>query len=76
MDAPGGEVYAYFTVAPSASACNGSEMRVLPPQRRQRMKEWLVPPVLFPVFLVLLIIGYAILRAPTGRPHAAGKDSP
>ena len=29
------------------------------------MKEWLVPPVLFPVFLVVLIIGYAILRAPT-----------
>jgi hypothetical protein len=29
------------------------------------MKEWLVPPVLFPAFLVLLIIGYAILRTPT-----------
>ena len=29
------------------------------------MKGWLAPPVLFPVFLVLLIIGYAILRAPT-----------
>ncbi len=29
------------------------------------MKEWLVPPVLFPVFLILLIIGYAILRTPT-----------
>lgn len=29
------------------------------------MKDWLVPPVLFPIFLVLLIIGYAILRTPT-----------
>jgi hypothetical protein len=29
------------------------------------MKEWLVPPVLFPLFLVLLIFGYAILRPPT-----------
>jgi len=29
------------------------------------MKDWLVPPVLFPIFLVLLIIGYAILRVPT-----------
>jgi hypothetical protein len=29
------------------------------------MRDWLVPPVLFPLFLVLLIVGYAILRAPT-----------
>lgn len=29
------------------------------------MKDWLVPPVLFPIFLVLLIAGYAILRTPT-----------
>jgi hypothetical protein len=29
------------------------------------MKDWLVPPVLFPLFLVLLIIGYAVLRNPT-----------
>jgi hypothetical protein len=29
------------------------------------MKDWLVPPVLFPIFLVLLLIGYAILRVPT-----------
>jgi hypothetical protein len=29
------------------------------------MRDWLVPPVLFPLFLVLLIIGYAILRVPT-----------
>lgn len=29
------------------------------------MKDWLVPPVLFPLFLVLLIIGHAILRTPT-----------
>ena len=28
------------------------------------MKDWLVPPVLFPTFLVLLIAGYAILRTP------------
>ena len=40
-------------------------MRVLPPQRRCTMKDWLVPPVLFPIFLVLLIAGYAILRTPT-----------
>jgi hypothetical protein len=29
------------------------------------MRDWLVPPVLFPIFLVLLIVGYAILRTPT-----------
>jgi hypothetical protein len=29
------------------------------------MRDWLVPPVLFPLFLVLLIAGYAILRTPT-----------
>ena len=29
------------------------------------MKDWFVPPVLFPIFLVLLIIGYALVRAPT-----------
>jgi hypothetical protein len=28
------------------------------------MKDWLVPPVVFPIFLVLLIVGYAILRTP------------
>jgi hypothetical protein len=28
------------------------------------MKDWLVPPVLFPLFLILLIVGYAILRSP------------
>jgi hypothetical protein len=29
------------------------------------MRSWLVPPVLFPLFLILLIVGFAILRAPT-----------
>lgn len=29
------------------------------------MRDWLVPPVLFPIFLVLLIVGYAIVRTPT-----------
>jgi hypothetical protein len=29
------------------------------------MRGWLVPPVLFPLFLFLLIVGYAIVRAPT-----------
>jgi hypothetical protein len=29
------------------------------------MRDWLVPPVLFPAFLVLLIVGYALLRTPT-----------
>ena len=29
------------------------------------MRDWLVPPVLFPIFLILLIVGYAILRTPT-----------
>jgi hypothetical protein len=29
------------------------------------MRDWLVPPVLFPIFLVLLIVGYAILRTPS-----------
>jgi hypothetical protein len=29
------------------------------------MRAWLIPPVLFPIFLILLIAGYAILRTPT-----------
>jgi hypothetical protein len=29
------------------------------------MRDWLVPPVLFPIFLILLIVGYALIRTPT-----------
>jgi hypothetical protein len=29
------------------------------------MHDWLVPPVLFPIFLILLIVGYALVRTPT-----------
>jgi hypothetical protein len=29
------------------------------------MRDWLVPPVLFPIFLILVIIAYALLRTPT-----------
>jgi hypothetical protein len=29
------------------------------------MRDWLVPPVLFPLFLVLLILVYTVLRTPT-----------
>jgi hypothetical protein len=29
------------------------------------MRDWLDPPVLFPIFLILLIVGYALLRTPT-----------
>jgi hypothetical protein len=28
-------------------------------------KDWLVPPVLFPLFLVAMIVAYALLRGPT-----------
>jgi hypothetical protein len=28
------------------------------------MKDWLVPPVLFPLFLILLAVVYAMLRTP------------
>jgi hypothetical protein len=28
------------------------------------MKDWLVPPVLFPLFLILLVAVYAMLRTP------------
>jgi hypothetical protein len=28
------------------------------------MRDWLVPPVLFPLFLFLLIVGYVIVRTP------------
>ena len=28
------------------------------------MKDWLVPPVLFPLFLILLLVVYATLRTP------------
>jgi hypothetical protein len=30
----------------------------------QTLTDWLVPPVLFPVFLILLVVAYAILRTP------------
>jgi hypothetical protein len=29
------------------------------------MRDWLVPPVLFPIFLILLVVGYALVRTPT-----------
>jgi hypothetical protein len=29
------------------------------------MRDWLVPPVLFPIFLILLAVGYALVRTPT-----------
>ena len=28
------------------------------------MSDWLVPPVLFPLFLFVLIVGYVIVRTP------------
>ena len=28
------------------------------------MKDWLVAPVLFPLFLILLMVAYAMLRTP------------
>lgn len=28
------------------------------------MKSWLVPPVIFPIFLLLLVLSYALLRTP------------
>jgi hypothetical protein len=28
------------------------------------MRNWLVPPVLFPAFLILLIVGFALSRTP------------
>lgn len=30
----------------------------------QKLKAWLVPPVLFPVFLILVFGAYALLRGP------------
>jgi hypothetical protein len=33
------------------------------------MSDWLVSPVLFPLFLFLLIVGYVIVRPPIWRPH-------
>jgi hypothetical protein len=35
-----------------------------PQPRGARMKDWLVPPVLFPLFLILLVVVYAMLRTP------------
>jgi hypothetical protein len=41
---------------------------VLPPRALEylmkKLKDWLVPPVLFPPFLVLLIIAYWLLKTP------------
>jgi hypothetical protein len=31
----------------------------------KNFKSWLVPPVLFPALLIVLIVAYALLRAPT-----------
>jgi hypothetical protein len=28
------------------------------------MKDWLVPPVLFPLFLILPVVAYTMLRTP------------
>ncbi|WIM10181.1 MAG: hypothetical protein OJF58_001136 [Enhydrobacter sp.] len=28
-------------------------------------KDWLVPPVLFPLFLAAMVVAYALLRTPT-----------
>lgn len=28
-------------------------------------KDWLVPPVLFPIFLAVMVVAYALLGAPT-----------
>ena len=28
------------------------------------MKDWMLPPVLFPLFLILLVVTYAMIRAP------------
>ena len=28
------------------------------------LNDWLVPPVLFPAFLILLVVAYALLRTP------------
>ena len=28
------------------------------------MKDWLVPPVLFPLFIILPVVAYATLRTP------------
>jgi hypothetical protein len=30
----------------------------------KKLKDWLVPPVLFPAFLILLIIAYWLLKTP------------
>lgn len=27
------------------------------------LKDWLVPPILFPAFLILLVVAYGLLRA-------------
>jgi hypothetical protein len=43
-----------------------AESRALPPNLRgAHMRDWLVPPVLFPIFLLLLVVGYALVRTPT-----------
>lgn len=29
------------------------------------MRDWLVPPVLFPILIVVLLLSYVLLRSPT-----------
>lgn len=47
--------------AQAADALEGPQMS----KPRFVWKDWLVPPVLFPLFLATMIVAYALLRAPT-----------
>ena len=56
---------AFAIIAHDASAGDGSREAVLRSRPRgAHVKDWLVPPVLFPLFLILLVVVYAMLRTP------------
>lgn len=66
MDATRASVYQGATTARvNRPAMAERDVRSRPEWWRHAMKKWLVPPVVFPIFLILLIVGYVILRTPT-----------
>lgn len=65
LDAPAQSVYDCPHHRPQSLGLRWLRDACAPAPAEAHMRDWLVPPVLFPIFLVLLIAGYAILRTPT-----------
>ena len=64
IDPKGVGLFASSPTTPLRPAMAERGMCSRPQPRGARMKDWLVPPVLFPLFLILLVVVYAMLRTP------------